>query len=338
MNPSATDQFSTLMATAASIGARTETAMRSDLETALTDCDPLLVEVLHYALFNGGKRIRPLLTVLCSRCCGRDDHPLYLLAAAFEYLHVATLAHDDVIDRADQRRGRPSVAARFGTTAAILAGDWLHARSMHLIGRLAGPDGLETFCTATTAMVNGEFAQLRHIADLNTTQHHYFAVIRQKTSNLIASACSIGALYAGADTRQRDALTTYGDRIGAAFQVVDDLLDFKGEAGTIGKKTGNDFIEGKMTLPLLLALDKASSEQRQTMKTLLEGDRSQIEALTRLHNLIEDLDGFNEAARIAHQLIDAALEALAIFSFGEHELKNADQLKELARFILARKK
>lgn len=225
MNPSATDQSSTLLTVAAAIGARTETAMRSDLETALTNSDPLLIEVLHYALFNGGKRIRPLLTVLCSRCCGRDDAQLYLLAAAFEYLHVATLAHDDVIDRADQRRGRPSVAARFGTTAAILAGDWLHARSMHLIGRLAGPDGLEIFSTATTAMVNGEFVQLRHIADLNTTEHDYFTIIRQKTSNLIASACSIGALYAGADTKRRDALTTYGDRIGAAFQVVDDLLD-----------------------------------------------------------------------------------------------------------------
>ncbi|MBM9537842.1 polyprenyl synthetase family protein [Desulfobulbus alkaliphilus] len=338
MNPSAPDQFSALLAAAAAIGARTDTAMRSDLETALADCDPLLIEVLHYALFNGGKRIRPLLTVLCSRCCGRDDAPLYLLAAAFEYLHVATLAHDDVIDRADHRRGRPSVAARFGPTAAILAGDWLHARSMHLIGRLAGADGLDIFCAATAAMVNGEFAQLRHIADLNTKQHHYFAVIRQKTSNLIASACSIGALYAGADRRQRDALATYGDRIGAAFQVVDDLLDFKGESGTTGKKTGNDFVEGKMTLPVLLALEKASAEQRQVMKTLLEGDRSQVEALARIHALVEDLDGFKGAARIARRLIDEALEPLAIFSRGQQEQENTERLRELAGFILARKK
>ena len=338
MNPSDPDQFSALRTVAATVNARTETAMRADLETALAGCDPLLVEVLHYALFNGGKRIRPLLAVLCSRCCGRDDELLYLLAAAFEYLHVATLAHDDVIDRADQRRGRPSVAARFGTTAAILAGDWLHARSMHLIGRLAGPDGLEIFCQATASMVNGEFQQLRFIGDLNTKQHHYFAVIRQKTGNLIASACSIGAHFAGAEALQQNALAAYGDRIGAAFQVVDDLLDFMGETEATGKKTGNDFVEGKITLPLLLALDKASSDERQAVNALLQGDRSQPEALTRLHAFIDRQDGFNAAARVARHLVDEAVDALAAFSSSPHERENATRLKELGRFILARKK
>ncbi len=321
----------------ASVSFRVETAMRSDLETALAGSDPLLIEVLQYTLFNGGKRIRPLLTVLCSRCCGRDDDLLYLLAAAFEYLHVATLVHDDVIDHAQQRRGKATVSARYGTAAAILAGDWLHARSMHLIGRLAGAKGLEIFCQATASMVNGEFEQLRYSGDITTKEHNYFDVIRQKTGNLIASTCAIGALFAGADTTQQNALATYGDNIGAAFQVIDDLLDFQGDTSNTGKQTGNDFVEGKITLPLLHALKQANDDERQTMTNLIQGDRTSPEAYARLHALIERLDGFVSSARSARQLIDKAVAALAIFSSTKNELENSALLKELAGYILVRK-
>jgi len=333
-----TDHTSELRITAAAVATRVETAMRDDLTTALAGCDPLLHEVVHYTLFNGGKRIRPLLTVLCSRCCGRDDDDLYLLATAFEYLHVATLVHDDVIDRAAQRRGNDTVVARYGLAAAILAGDWLHARSMHLIGRLVGAEGLEIFCRATAAMVNGEFEQLRHIGDIATKAHHYFAVIRQKTGNLIASTCALGALFAGADNVRRQALATYGDHIGAAFQVVDDLLDFQGDTGTTGKKTGNDFVEGKITLPLLHTLERASEQDRQNIATLIRSDRTQPEAYGQLVALIERYDGFASAAGAARQLIDAALAALAPFAQPDGEDPSVRTLRALAHYILARNK
>lgn len=333
-----TKQPQGLRSAAAMVAARIETIMRADLAAALAGCDPLLVEVLQYTLFNGGKRIRPLLTVLCSRCCGRDDDALYLLATAFEYLHVATLVHDDVIDRAEQRRGQATVTARYGIAAAILAGDWLHARSMHLVGRLAGAEGLEIFCQATASMVNGEFEQLRAIGDIDTEERHYFAVIRQKTGNLIASTCAIGALFAGAESEQQQALATYGDNIGVAFQVVDDLLDFLGDSGTTGKKTGNDFIEGKITLPLLHALKSADASARQAIEALIQGDRSQPEAFDHLYALIERFDGFNAAERTAGQLVATAIDALAIFSSSQQERENVALLKELACYILARKK
>lgn len=323
---------------AASITTRIETIMRADLEAALAGCDPLLIEVLQYTLLNGGKRIRPLLTVLCSRCCGRDDDALYLLATAFEYLHVATLVHDDVIDRAEQRRGQASVTARYGIAAAILAGDWLHARSMHLIGRLAGARGLEIFCQATASMVNGEFEQLRAIGDIETDERLYFAIIRQKTGNLIASTCTIGALFAGAEPAHQQALATYGDNIGAAFQVVDDLLDFLGDTGTTGKNTGNDFIEGKITLPLLHALSRADASTRQAIEALMHGDRTQPEAYARLYALIDQLDGFATAEQTARKLIDTAIDALAIFSTSEQGGEPVALLKALAGYILARKK
>jgi octaprenyl-diphosphate synthase len=327
-----------LRAAAAAVAGRVESAMRADLERSLAGCDPLLVEVVQYALFSGGKRIRPLLTVLCSRCCGRDDNDLYLLAAAFEYLHVATLVHDDVIDRASQRRGNATVVARFGLTAAILAGDWLHARSMHLIGRLAGPRGLEIFCAATLSMVNGEFVQLRLIGDAATREQQYFDVIRQKTGNLIASTCALGALFAGADEVRLQALSTYGDLIGAAFQVVDDLLDFQGDPGNTGKKTGNDFAEGKMTLPLLQTLARASDADRRLIEDLLAADRTDPAAYQGVVTLIERYDGFAAAAAVARHLVDQALAALAPFIRPGSEDASVRLLRELALYVLARNK
>ncbi|WP_310600344.1 polyprenyl synthetase family protein [Desulfobulbus sp.] len=338
MSSPTTDPTMDLRAAAAAVAGRVESAMRADLETALAGCDPLLVEVVQYSLFSGGKRIRPLLTVLCSRCCGRDDNDLYLLAAAFEYLHVATLVHDDVIDRASQRRGNATVVARFGLTAAILAGDWLHARSMHLIGRLAGPQGLEIFCAATLSMVNGEFVQLRLIGDAVTKEQQYFDVIRQKTGNLIASTCALGALFAGADEVRLRALSAYGDLIGAAFQVVDDLLDFQGDPANTGKKTGNDFAEGKMTLPLLHTLARANDADRRRIEDLLAADRTDPTSYQGVVTLIGRYDGFASAAAVAGDLVDRALAALAPFIRPGSEDASVRLLRELALYILARNK
>lgn len=317
---------------------RVETTMHQDLHTALAGCDELLIEVLDHALFNGGKRIRPLLTVLSSRCCGRDDDDLYLLAAAFEYLHVATLVHDDVIDHAPTRRGKRTVNARFGLAAAILAGDWLHARSMYLIGHLAGSEGLDIFSRATTSMANGEFEQLRYVADINTTKEQYFGVIRQKTGNLIASTCAIGALFAGADTRRQEALTTYGHHIGAAFQVVDDLLDFQGNSDSTGKTTGNDFVEGKITLPILLTLDHATPQDRHIIKELFHGDRTRSVSYQELYHLIERYQGFEMAAHNARELIVQAIAALAPFRDGDAAPPEINLLEQLSAYILSRKK
>lgn len=321
---------------AAAVAARIEQTMQADLAAALEGCDPLLTEILHYALFNGGKRIRPLLTVLSARCCGRDDADLLTLASAFEYLHVATLIHDDVIDRAELRRGKATLVARFGLAPAILAGDWLHARSMQLIGLLAGAEGLAIFTRATASMVNGEFAQLRLCGDVQADEAGYYQVIRQKTGNLIATACALGALFAGADDQRRAALTHYGDRIGTAFQVADDLLDYLGESGSTGKQIGNDFMEGKITLPLLLALKVAGETDRQRMTELIAGDRTLTAAYSEMHALIAAGGGFAAAAQAARRLVDEALEALHLFVSPGAEADNAALLRELAHYVLAR--
>ncbi len=311
--------------------------MRADLELALDGNDPLLIEVLQYSLLTGGKRVRPMLAIVSSRLCGRDDDDLYLLAAAFEYLHVATLIHDDVIDHAQQRRGVDAVGEKYGTAAAILAGDWLHARSMHLIGSLAGQPGLDIFCNATTAMVDGEFLQLRHVADTAVSENEYFAVILRKTAQLISSTCAIGALFGGGTEQQIAALSAYGEQIGIAFQIVDDLLDYLGDAETTGKKVGNDFVEGKLTLPLIHALNQAGDKDRNTLLECIQGDRNQADACKTAKQLMIDLDSFVFTRQRAEMEVRLGLNALDLFDPEQHA-ESLAVLKGLAGYILNRDK
>lgn len=324
-----------LQTVAARISGRVEAAMRADLAEALQGYDFLLVEVLEYALFGGGKRIRPLLTVVSAEICGNRDEKVYLLASALEYLHVATLIHDDVIDHALERRGRETVRQKYGMAAAILAGDWLHSRSMLLVGRLTGSEGLEVFCRATGDMVDGEFLQLRYSGDPKIGEAEYFAVIGRKTASLIATTCVLGALFGGGSPRQQQALYRYGEKVGAAFQVVDDLLDYLGDRDLTGKIVGNDFVEGKITLPLIAAMEQAGTNEYSELTALITGDRTRPESYHRLRFLIEQLDGFRLARERAEHLVQEAEASLEIFS-GSSGQQSSALLVELAGYILAR--
>jgi octaprenyl-diphosphate synthase len=336
MTPSATDT-TLLFSFIKHIAARVEDTMRADLDRVLVDNDPLLIEVLHYALLNGGKRVRPMLAIVSSRLYGRDDDDLYLLAAAFEYLHVATLIHDDVIDHADHRRGVDAVRKKYGMAAAILAGDWLHARSMHLISSLAGQQGLNIFCHATTSMVDGEFLQLRYVADTAVTEEQYFAVILRKTARLISSTCEIGALFGGGTSEQVTALATYGRKIGIAFQITDDLLDYLGNEQATGKKVGNDFVEGKLTLPLIHALNRADDEDKKTLLKCIKGHRDQPDACSTAKQLMNDLDSFDFSRQRAGLEVKEGLAALALFDRARHG-KSLAALEGLAGYVLTRDK
>ncbi|MDH3328877.1 MAG: polyprenyl synthetase family protein [Desulfobulbaceae bacterium] len=312
-----------------------ESAMHEDLAEALRDNDPFLVEVIEYALFGGGKRIRPLLAILAARICGSRDTRIYRLAAGFEYLHVATLVHDDVIDNALERRGRLSVGQKYGMPVAILAGDWLHARSMFLVGRYGGRDSLEVFCRSTAGMVDGEFLQLRYVADCGVTEKQYFDVIHRKTALLIESTCEIGALFAGADRQQCQALAVYGHKLGKAFQVIDDLLDYQGNAQSTGKKTGNDFVEGKVTLPLIRTLACADEHNSKMITALFAGDRTKADAVVRIAKIIEEHGGFSSARETAESLVHDAVTALDIFS-GNGDRESLSILRGLAGYVLNR--
>ncbi|MDD3815310.1 MAG: polyprenyl synthetase family protein [Desulfocapsaceae bacterium] len=326
-----------LMAAIAPDLARIEQAMQSDLATLTADTDALLAEVLRYGLFNGGKRIRPLLTVLCCRLCGGREVDVVPLSIAFEYLHCATLFHDDVIDQALTRRGRPAINVAFGETAAILAGDFLHARSMLLVGRGGGVQALEIFCGATTAMVDGEFLQLHNASNYNLAEADYFAVIMGKTARLIGATCEIGALVAGAGIEEQQALNNYGLHLGCAFQIIDDLLDYLGDEAKTGKSVGNDFREGKMTLPLIIAIGRAEEKDRERLLAMLTSVEERTSAFTEATALIARYDGFVLARQKAETIIADALARLRIFDQPAVQAEKA-VLEGLAYYVLNRNK
>ncbi len=312
--------------------ARIDAAMRDDLTTVAS---PLLKEILNHALFNGGKRVRPLLMLLAARLCGKEtDDGTYRLAMSFEYLHAASLLHDDVIDHAEQRRGRASANTLWGNSTVILAGDYLHTRAMTLAGTAGSPEILAVIGAATAAMVEAEFLQAKTVTNIDTSEENYFAVLAGKTGALISSPCEAGALAAGAATDRRRALRDYGRALGLAFQVVDDLLDYLGDPTKTGKAVGNDFQEGKMTLPLLRALNAAPAADRAELLDLLAAtpERRRQEHQT-AHALIDRHGGFAAARAKAEELVEEACAALA--PFPDCEAKAV--LTGLAGYVLTRK-
>jgi len=322
--------FAFIKKEAAAVDAR----MREDL--AALDC-PLLPDILEHALFNGGKRVRPLLTLLAARIVDPDQASLrlYQLAIVFEYLHVASLLHDDVIDSAAQRRGRPSANTLWGTSSVILAGDYLHARAMAQAGKAGGVECLAIIGRATAAMVEAEFLQLENAREQSPVTENYYRVINGKTAALITAACESGAVFAGANDEQRRALTIYGHNLGLAFQIVDDLLDYLGDEGKTGKAVGNDLVEGKMTLPLILCLESASTGDRRLIREVLcLPAASRRPHFDSVKELIAAHAGFERARKKAEDLICEAQQQLDLFD----ACPAREALAGLAHYVITRDK
>ncbi len=317
--------------------AKIDLAMHNDLDSLKPGLDPLLSEILDYGLFNGGKRIRPLLAVLSARLCGSTDDSVYELAKAFEYLHAATLFHDDVIDNADTRRGRPAVNKQFGLISAILAGDFLHARSMEIVGNMVGAEGLAVFCQATAGMVDGEFMQLRNAAQSNLSESDYYDAIIGKTGLLIAASCHVGALYGGGSTEQQQALRSYGVGLGCAFQMVDDLLDYTGDQLKTGKAVGNDLAEGKMTLPLIITLARADDQDRLQLEDILASPELRQTEIRIVMEHINKYRGFDETRARAVKAANEASAQLSMFTDSTVS-ESKVTLQVLAQYVLSRQK
>ncbi len=313
-----------------------EKAMKADVNSLAKDMDGLHLEILQYGLFGGGKRFRPLLAVIAMRLCREYKDDIYNLAIAFEYLHVATLFHDDVIDQADTRRGKPSVCSAYGIAPAILAGDFLHARSMAIVGKYGGCKALEIFCEATGGMVDGEFLQLRNAKNFNQSEDDYFNAIHGKTALLIAATMQIGGLFGSADMVQQQSLREYGKNLGCAFQIVDDLLDYKGDEDKTGKAVGNDLAEGKMTLPLILTLEKANSHDKNRILYILTDSDLRQRSFGEVYDLVEKYDGFNQTRQRAEHCLVQAIKQLDVFPKEKERERNI--LTALGHYVLVREK
>lgn len=310
--------------------------MRLDLESLESEIDPLLKRVLDYGLFNGGKRIRPLLVVSGARLCGNRSDNVYKLGVAFEFLHAATLFHDDIIDGSDTRRGKAAVHKEFNIVAAILAGDFLHAHSMAIVSEYAGPKGLACFCKATKGMVDGEFMQLQNAERHNLSEIDYYNVIMGKTGLLISAACEVGAVFAGAGEKEVNALRDYGRHLGCAFQIIDDILDYLGDSAKTGKAVGNDYKEGKMTLPLILAMSNADSMDRDFLIKGMRQDQESI-SMPKVIDIIEKNEGFSGAKLHAENAIKNAFTELEMFNDKSVSVERT-LLQALGDFVLKRDK
>ena len=229
---------------------------------------PFISEVGRHILLSGGKRVRPLLFLLSARLCGCQGNHLTDFSTIFEYLHAATLLHDDVVDAATMRRGISTANTIWGNQAVILVGDFLLAKSLSLAVDTDKLKVLKVLAHTTTLMAEGEILQLLHAGNLDLTEEQYFEVTIRKTATLMSAACQIGAILAGVSEAQEEALTQLGLNLGISFQVVDDILDFTGDMRQLGKPVINDLKEGRITLPLIHALAHASEADHRRLRDL----------------------------------------------------------------------
>ncbi len=293
---------------------------------------PRIPEVTAHLVDAGGKRVRPMLTLAAARLCGYEGDNHHKLAATVEFIHTATLLHDDVVDESGQRRGRPTANLLWDNKSSVLVGDYLFARSFQLMTATGSLKVLDILADAAATIAEGEVLQLTAAANLATTEDIYLKVVRGKTAALFAAAAEVGGVISGVDDVQVAALRTYGDALGIAFQIADDLLDYGGDTGATGKNVGDDFRERKLTLPVIKAVAKADTEERAFwQRTIEKGDQKDGDLEHALSLIAKH--GTMEATR-AEALQWSARAKNAMSTLPQHDLR--DMLMDLADYVVAR--
>ena len=292
----------------------------------------LISQLAGHIVASGGKRLRPMLTLGCAHLCGYDGSRHIGLAAAVEFIHTATLLHDDVVDASDLRRGRDTANALWGNKPAVLVGDFVFSRSFDLMVEDGSLRILEILSRASSVIAEGEVLQLMTQNDLRTTEAAYLDVIQAKTAELFAAASRIGAVLAQRPFREEDALDRFGRNLGIAFQLVDDMLDFSARQLELGKRIGDDFRDGKVTLPILIAFARSDREERAFWHRALEDMEQRPGDLEYAIALIEGCGALAETLSRARAYAAAAIDSLSIFCDGAERRA----LIEAARFATER--
>jgi octaprenyl-diphosphate synthase len=278
----------------------------------------LVNDVARYIIAGGGKRLRPLLVLLAARACGYPGSHHVEASAIVEFIHTATLLHDDVVDGSELRRGRDTANSVFGNEASVLVGDFLYSRAFQMMVRIGHMQVMKIMADATNTIAEGEVLQLMNCHNPDTDEVRYFAVIRSKTATLFEAGARAAAVLAGADAATEAALGEYGLRLGTAFQLVDDALDYSGSAAEMGKNMGDDLAEGKPTLPLIHAMREGTADQRGVIRRAIE--QGGLDDLDLVRSAIESTGALNYTARLAREQADAAVESLAALPESEFRL------------------
>ena len=308
-----------------------------EIEKALSDnLNPyldLVKEVAGHLLFSGGKRLRPLLMVLSARLCGYTGDYEKTFSTALEYLHTATLLHDDLVDDATLRRGKEVAHSNWGNSITVLVGDYLLARALSISAGTGRLRVVQVLAELTENMSQGEVHQLMRKGDINLKEKEYLEVIRRKTAMLFEAACRVSAIIADASDDSEKALADYGYNLGIAFQMADDLFDYTLTTSDFGKEVGADLREGKLTLPVIYALDKATAADRDLMINIIQDPNFLSEDFRTLVELLEKYGGIAYTQKTAAYYIDTAKQALSIFE----PTRTKEIMMDIADYALARR-
>jgi len=301
------------------------------ISTSLESDVALVSQVSQYIVTSGGKRLRPLLVLLAARALGYEGEQHVRSAAIIEFIHTATLLHDDVVDSSARRRGRDTANTVFGNQASVLVGDFLYSRAFQMMVDIDSMRVMQILADATNTIAAGEVMQLMSVHDPDTTEESYRQVIYRKTARLFEAGAQIAAVLADRDPGDEAAMITYGQNLGAAFQLVDDALDYKASADELGKNIGDDLAEGKATLPLIYAMQQGSAEDKELIrKAIVEGGLDQLDRITAI---IEATGALDYTAQRAQESADTAIAALS--NVPESDYKQA--LIGIAEFAVRRR-
>jgi octaprenyl-diphosphate synthase len=293
----------------------------------------LIPEIIHHLIGSGGKRFRPLMLLASSALCGYRGERRYPLSAVIEFIHTATLLHDDVIDAAETRRGKISANNVWGNAASVLVGDFLYSKSFKLMTEHGNLAIIKLLSATTNTMSEGEVFQLVKCGDINITEREYLTIIEKKTAVLISAACALGGILGNASEGQIEALTRFGMRLGSAFQITDDTLDYVAQEEEFGKAIGKDLEEGKITLPLIRTLKKCSPEEKNMIKGVIEKKEKSERAITEIVDTIHRYDGVNYSLDKARAYIDEGKGFLEVFADSEPKAS----LHAISEYIIERK-
>lgn len=301
------------------------------IEQSLASDVALVSQVSQYIVMSGGKRLRPLIVLLAARALGYQGDQHVRAAAIIEFIHTATLLHDDVVDSSMRRRGKDSANTVFGNQASVLVGDFLYSRSFQMMVDIGDMRVMQILADATNTIAAGEVLQLMNTHDPDTSEDDYQSVIYRKTARLFEAGAQIAAVLARRDTADEQAMINYGQNLGTAFQLVDDALDFNASPEELGKNLGDDLAEGKATLPLIYAMQNGSDSERELIReAIVDGGLQQLD---NIQSIVQSTGALDYTAQRAHAAADIAIDALA--GIPESEYKQA--LIAIAEFAVKRR-
>ncbi len=306
--------------------------LESTIQQLITTKIGFIKEIVNHIIRSGGKRVRPILIILTARLCGYKDEKHIPYAAIIEFIHTATLLHDDVVDNAQTRRGSSTANIVWGNEPSVLVGDFLFSKSFELMAHNGNEEVLRIMSEATTALAEGEILELLKTCDAETTEEEYFEIIKNKTASLFCAACEVGAILGKVNQDKRAALREFGHNLGMAFQLTDDVLDYVSYDAVLGKRVGTDLKEGKVTLPLIHALQASTEKEKTYLTNVLSKAKVTANDFARVSKIINKYDGVDYTVNATRKFVDNAKANLQSFRPSAYK----ESLITLADYILSR--